>query len=89
MKLKMLTSSIVFAGLLYCGVIADDFDHKFQLTSQELEWLGEQIYSNECNANFECLTSWNSGRIFLHLASDILFGFAPTNSRPSKKHFLN
>ena len=64
MKLKMLTSSIVLAGLPYCGVIADDFDHKFQLSSQELEWLGEQIYSNECNANFECLTSWNSGEDF-------------------------
>ena len=64
MKLKMLTSSIVLAGLPYCGVIADDFDHKFQLHSQELEWLGEQIYSNECNANFECLTSWNSGEDF-------------------------
>ena len=64
MKLKMLTSSIVLAGLPYCGVVADDFDHKFQLTSQELQWLGEQIYSNECNANFECLTSWNSGEDF-------------------------
>ena len=64
MKLKMLTSSIVLAGLPYYGVVANDFDHKFQLTSQELEWLGEQIYSNECNANFECLTSWNSGEDF-------------------------
>ena len=64
MKLKMLTSSIVIAGLPYCGVVADDFDQKFQLTSQELEWLGEKIYSNECNANFECLTSWNLGEDF-------------------------
>ena len=60
----MLTSSIVLAGLPYCGVVADDFDQKFQLTSQELEWLGEKIYSNECNANFECLTSWNLGEDF-------------------------
>ena len=60
----MIISSIVLAGLPYCGVVADEIDHEFQLTSHELEWLGGQIYSNECNANFECLTSWNSGEDF-------------------------
>ena len=64
MKLKILTSSIVLAGLPYCDMVADEIDYKFQLTSHELEWLGEQIYSNECNTNFECLTSWNSGEDF-------------------------
>jgi len=62
--LKMITSSIVLAGLPNCGVVSDEIDHEFQLTPHELEWLGEQIYSNECNANFECLTSWNSGEDF-------------------------
>ena len=64
MKLKILTSSIVLAGLPYFDMVADEIDYKFQLTSHELEWLGEQIYSNECNTNFECLTSWNSGEDF-------------------------
>ena len=64
MKLKILTSSIVLAGLPYFDMVADEIDYKFQLTSHELEWLGEQIYSNECEANFECLTSWNSGEDF-------------------------
>ena len=64
MKLKILTSSIILAGLPYFDMVADEIDYKFQLTSHELEWLGEQIYSNECNTNFECLTSWNSGEDF-------------------------
>ena len=64
MKPNILISSIVLAGLLWCGVVADEIDYKFQLTSHEIKWLGEQIYSNECNANFECLTSWNSGEDF-------------------------
>lgn len=64
MKLKILTSSIVLAGFPYFDMVADEIDYKFQLTSHELEWLGEQIYSNECNTNFECLTSWNSGEDF-------------------------
>ena len=65
MKPKILTSSIVLAGiLLYCSVLSGEIDYGFQLTSHELEWLGNQIYSNECNTNFECLTSWNSGEEF-------------------------
>ena len=64
MKLKILTSSIILAGLPYFDMIADEIDYKFQLTYHELEWLGEQIYTNECNTNFECLTSWNSGEDF-------------------------
>ena len=64
MKLKILTLSILLAGLPYFDMVADEIDYKFQLTSHELEWLGEQIYSNECNTNFECLTSWNSGEDF-------------------------
>ena len=64
MKLKILTSSIVLAGLPYFDMVADEIDYKFQLTSHELKSLGEQIYSNECNTNFECLTSWNSGEDF-------------------------
>ena len=64
MKLNIFISSIVLAGLPWCGVVADEIDYKFQLTSHEIKWLGEQIYSNECNANFECLTSWNSGEDF-------------------------
>ena len=64
MKLKILSSSIILAGLPYFDMVADEIDYKFQLTYHELEWLGEQIYTNECNTNFECLTSWNSGEDF-------------------------
>jgi hypothetical protein len=35
-----------------------------QLDTQELEWLGQQIYRNECNSQRACLTSWNAGEDF-------------------------
>lgn len=34
------------------------------LTGEQREWLGNRIYQNECNARFECLTSWNEGEAF-------------------------
>ncbi len=34
------------------------------LDSGQLQWLGEQIYKNECNSNYQCLTSWNQGENF-------------------------
>lgn len=35
-----------------------------QLSPPQLQWLGERIFQNECNAQFECLTSWNAGEDF-------------------------
>lgn len=35
-----------------------------QLSPQQLQWLGDRIFQNECNAQFECLTSWNAGEDF-------------------------
>lgn len=34
------------------------------LDSDDLAWLGAQIYRNECNSNYQCLTSWNQGEDF-------------------------
>lgn len=35
-----------------------------QLDQDELEWLGDRIFSNECNRQPACLTSWNAGEDF-------------------------
>ena len=50
--------------LMSCDIIAVENDDEFQLSPQELKKLGNQIYYNECHANFGCLTSWNSGEDF-------------------------
>jgi len=34
------------------------------LNQDELEWLGDRIYANECNRQVRCLTSWNEGEEF-------------------------
>lgn len=35
-----------------------------ELSDAELGWLGEQIYTNECNRAAACLTAWNEGEEF-------------------------
>jgi hypothetical protein len=35
-----------------------------ELDSTEVDWIGEQIFSNECNRNPACLTAWNAGENF-------------------------
>jgi hypothetical protein len=35
-----------------------------QLDQQQLQWLGDRIFSNECNSQAACLTAWNQGEDF-------------------------
>ena len=41
--------------------LAQDFP---TLSDNDFEWLGEQIYRNECNQNPSCLIAWNQGEDF-------------------------
>src|SRR5690606_13419778 len=34
------------------------------LARADLDWLGERIYSNECNRQADCLLGWNAGENF-------------------------
>ena len=88
MKLKPLTwSSMIAIILKCCSIFADEIEYQFQLTPQELEWLGDQIYSNECNANYECLTSWNSGEDFPSLGIGHFIWFQADQESPFEETF--
>ena len=50
--------------LICSNVFAEAINYSFQLNSNELEWLSNRIYSNECNSKFDCLTYWNEGEEF-------------------------
>ena len=34
------------------------------LDQEQLAWIGDQIYNNECNRKADCLTAWNTGEEF-------------------------
>ncbi|WP_418142036.1 hypothetical protein [Marinobacter sp. MA] len=39
-------------------------DISLALTSAQLEWVGQQIFRNECAGRFQCLVHWNDGEAF-------------------------
>jgi hypothetical protein len=41
-----------------------DVDVSLALTSAQLDWVGQQIFRNECAGRFQCLVHWNDGDAF-------------------------
>lgn len=41
-----------------------DVDVSLALTSAQLDWVGQQIFRNECAGRFDCLVHWNQGEAF-------------------------
>lgn len=35
-----------------------------RLDAEQIAWIGERIFANECNRRLECLTAWNEGEDF-------------------------
>ena len=63
MKLKNITGILFFISTaLYAS--SETINYNFQLSEAEKEWLGRNIFKNECDSNFECLTTWNKGEEF-------------------------
>jgi len=46
------------------GCTEDDQNLHLNLNKEELQWVGLQIYRNECAAKRECLVTWNQGEDF-------------------------
>jgi hypothetical protein len=61
-----MTLSARFFQLLCCAVPASVAAEVAipQLDQAQLQWLGDQIFSNECNRQTACLTTWNQGEDF-------------------------
>lgn len=41
-----------------------DVDVSLTLTPAQLDWVGQQIFQNECAGRFQCLVHWNDGEAF-------------------------
>lgn len=60
-----------------CLHTSEDPDLGIKLTSDELTWIGEQVFRNECASRKTCLVHWNEGKPFHHWGSGILSGIPP------------
>ena len=50
--------------LLQTTVIPAAWGQLPQFNPQQMDWLGDRVFANECNRKFSCLTSWNEGEDF-------------------------
>lgn len=50
--------------LLQIAVIPKAWGQLPQFNPQQMDWLGDRVFANECNRDFSCLTSWNEGEDF-------------------------
>jgi hypothetical protein len=50
--------------LLQTAVIPAAWGQLPQLNPQQMDWLGDRVFANECDRKFSCLTSWNEGEDF-------------------------
>lgn len=50
--------------LLQIAVIPAAWGQLPQFNPQQMDWLGDRVFANECNRSFSCLTSWNEGEDF-------------------------
>lgn len=57
------------------------------LSDSDYQWLGQQIYANECNSKYECLTSWNEGEDFPSLGIGHFIWFKSGQIEPFEETF--
>jgi len=50
--------------LLQITVIPQAWGQLPQFNPEQMDWLGDRVFANECNRNVSCLTSWNEGEDF-------------------------
>jgi hypothetical protein len=73
--------------LLQIGLIPVAKSQLPVLSEQQLQWLGERVFTNECASDYECLTSWNSGEDFPSLGIGHFIWFQQGQIEPFEETF--
>jgi hypothetical protein len=59
-----LSSILKFFLVLLLMPLASSAQPRMEPSQEQLAWLGQQIFRNECNSNPACMTAWNEGEAF-------------------------
>ena len=82
-------NSFLLILLLQTAVIPTAWGQLPQLNPQQMDWLGDRIFANECNRNFRCLTSWNEGEDFPSLGIGHFIWYSSQQSERFEETFPN
>ena len=90
----MLAKSISFNGLLLIlllqtAIIPAAWGQLPQLSPEQMDWLGDRIFANECNRDFSCLTSWNEGEDFPSLGIGHFIWYSSQQNERFEETFPN
>jgi len=93
-QFKMLTISNIFTSfllilLLQTAVMPAAWGELPQLNPQQMDWLGDRIFANECSRNFSCLTSWNEGEDFPSLGIGHFIWYSSQQNERFEETFPN
>ncbi|HDS09950.1 MAG TPA: hypothetical protein ENN73_06960 [Firmicutes bacterium] len=58
------TVFFILLVFIFCGIAKAQ---AIQLSTEEIRWIGERVFENECASRDECLIEWNEGEDFLSL----------------------
>jgi len=73
-------------GTLF-GLISNACAQLPTLSETDFQWLGQKIYQNECNSDYQCLTSWNQGEDFPSLGIGHFIWFQAGQIEPFEETF--
>jgi hypothetical protein len=78
-----------FLGIMgaLSGLISSASAQLPTLSEADFQWLGKQIYQNECNSSYQCLTSWNQGEDFPSLGIGHFIWFQADQIEPFEETF--
>ena len=82
-------NSFLLILLLQTAVIPAAWGQLPQLNPQQMDWLGDRIFANECNRNFICLTSWNEGEDFPSLGIGHFIWYSSQQNERFEETFPN
>ena len=93
-QFKMLANLISFNSLLLIlilqtAVISAAWGQLPQLSPEQMDWLGDRVFANECNRNFSCLTSWNEGEDFPSLGIGHFIWYSSQQNERFEETFPN
>jgi hypothetical protein len=83
------TSFNKFIGIMGAlfGLISSAYGQLPTLSEDDFKWLGQKIYQNECNSDYQCLTSWNQGEDFPSLGIGHFIWFQADQIEPFEETF--
>ena len=59
-----------------------------QLSSQEISWIGEKVFENECASKDECLVEWNESEDFLSVGIAHFIWYPKACAGPFEESFV-